>query len=605
MKNPFARIAPLLLLPLLAGPPAAAVEIFGVENVKAGMVGTGYTSWEGTKVEPFELEVVGVLRHTTPGRHMILAEARGGILEETGIPEGISGSPFYIDGRLVGACAFTWSFTKRPVVGITPVEYMLDLMSRDEASPAGSRSARHLELPPFDPGLVHALAEGAEPVFLGPLRRMARPVEAGQGLVPIRVPLSLSGLSGRTLDPLRGLLDDLGLTPVSAGRMEGGPGPEAGADLRPGSTVGAALIRGDLRMDAYGAVTHIAGEHVFAFGHPFFSSGAVEFPMSAGWVHTVVPRQSVSFKVVSHLRDVGVFRQDREAGLYGVLGREPRMLPLHVEVERGDGVVETFALELVRDPALTPLLAFISLQEILIATEKGQGEATIQFLEGSRIEVGGYPAVGLENFYSGPNPVWEASGAISSYLAWILNNEFEVPDLQAVHLKLRADEGRRSATIQRVQFGRGRAQPGETVPLEIFLKPYRGDLYRETLEVEIPAGLPDGKYVLTVGAAAAVDRLSPAPRGAALRSLAGLLDLIDGMRRNANIYVQLARSDPSLLVGGEFLPDLPPTMEAMLRSERTKGDLAVFSRSELLEEEVAIPYRVRGLQQAPLEVRSE
>jgi hypothetical protein len=592
----------LCILALLAcTAPSGAVEIFGVEAIEPGMKGVGYTAWHGTDVEPFDIEVVGVLRHFGPGRHLILAEARGGPLEESGIPGGISGSPVYIDDRLVGACAFTWSFTKKPVVGITPMEYMLDLMSREDS---GKRAGRHLDLPPYDPASVHALADGAEPVFLEPLRRLFQRAEPSSGLVPIAVPLSLSGLSGRGLEPFRGLLGDLGLVPVAAGSMAGGAEDEE-VRLVPGSPVGASLIRGALRMDAYGTVTYVAGEHLFAFGHPFFDMGPVEFPLSAGWVQTIVPRASSSFKVVSPIRDVGVFLQDRQAGMYGVVGREPRMVPMQVELERGDGVVETHDFELIRDPGLTPLLGFIALQEVFGAAERAQGESTVEVLEESYIDIAGFPSVGLQNLYSGPNAAWEAAGALSSYLAWILNNEFEEAEVAGVTLRIRVTERIRTAAIQRVQFGRSEVRPGETVPVEIFLKPFRGKLLRETIDVEVPADLPDGRLVLTVGSASAVDRLTRVPVGARLNSLQGLLDLVEGQRRNANVYVQLSRKDDTLLVDGTYLSNLPPTMEAMFRSDRVRGGAAVFTRTEILEEEIPIPYRVQGLHLAPLEVRSE
>lgn len=602
---------PLLLLGvfLLGVPPARAVEILGVDEIRPGMIGTGYTVMHGADVEPFQVEILGVLRHSSPGRHLILAEAHGDLLSDTGVPAGMSGSPVYIDGKLVGACAFTWSFSKRPIMGITPIEYMLDLMARDEATrapPETSRTSRRLDLPPFDPNAVHALSAGAEPVFVEPLRRLARQGgPASEGIVPIAVPLSLSGVPASVLDPLAGLLQDLRLTPVSAGRFEEDGAPRGDTSLKPGSAVGAALVRGDLRLDAFGTVTYVAGNHVFAFGHPFFGMGPVEFPMSEGWVHTVIPRQSLSFKMISHVRDVGAIRQDREAGIYGVIGDEPDLLPFDVEIERGDGAVESHHLELVRDPVLTPLLAFVSLQAVLVSAEKEEGGATIEFLEGSRIVVRDYDPVSLENFYSGPQAAWEASGAVASYLAWILNNEWEAPHVQEVRLKLRAQDGLRTAEIQRVQFGRARVRPGDVVPVEVLIKPYRGEPYREVSQVKIPEELPDGAFVLTVGGAAEVDRLSPVPRGASLGSLGALLDLIHGMRRNSRVYLQLSRPQESLLVAGEFLPNLPPSMEAMLRSERVKGESAIYSRSELVEEEIPVPYQLDGLQRAPIEVRGD
>lgn len=603
-----------LLLPALAlaALPAGSVEIVSVDDVQAGMRGTGYTVWQGAEIEPFEVEILGVLRHAAPGRHIILAEAHGEMVEEVGIPQGISGSPVYLDGKLLGACAYTWSFAKKPVLGITPIEYMLDLMARQETgeaegSPAhAAPAARRLEMPAFDPSRIHALHDGAEPVFIEPLRRFLRGRGAVEGMTPIGLSLSLSGLPAATVEPLRELFGEIGVTPVTAGGYEASSLPD-GADtsLRPGAAVGAALVRGDLGMDAFGTVTHVAGDHVFAFGHPFFGMGPVEFPLSEGWVHTVLPRRSISFKVISHVRDVGVVRQDRDAGLYGVLGQVADMVPLDVELERGDGAVESYHLEIIRDPVLTPLLTWISLQSVLASAEKESGEATIEVLDDSVLKLRDYTPVGLQNFYSGETAGWELSGTIASYLAWVMNNEFETPHVEGVELRLRYREGLRTAAIERVQFGRDRVRPGETVPVEVFLRPWRGELRREVVDLAIPEDLPEGSFQVMVGSAADVDRLAPEARGGSLASLLGLLELIHGMRRNEALYVQLSRPGTSLLVRGEVLPGLPPTAAAMLRSNRVQGPSSVTTRSDWVEEEVLLPWRLDGVQLAEIEIRGD
>ena len=350
-------IALALAVCILAWPtpvPAQSTEFFPVDDLREGMRGVGKTVFHGTTIEEFEVEILGVLKNSAPKQDMVLARLSGGPLAETGIMQGMSGSPVYIDGRLVGAVAFAFPFASVAIAGIQPIGQMVGVLSDP---PEGNRvaGAWPAESPrAYVNRVMVGLASGA------PFEELMAPPEpvgaslmaaslAGTGLAPIRTPLFISGASALAINRFSGLFETFGFAPVQAGGQGSAAslGSVGEAEIVPGSAISAELVRGDISLSANGTVTHVDGDRVYAFGHPFQSTGPTSMPMSSAYVITLIPNLSNSFKIAVPIEVVGAFSQDRATGMSGRVGATPHMIPVGVTLETSRSRTERYDYEIV------------------------------------------------------------------------------------------------------------------------------------------------------------------------------------------------------------------------------------------------------------------
>ena len=361
---------PLLLALVLTGAflvvlPAATVTM-PVDEVVPGMRGTGITVFQGTERSEFTVDIIGVLENAMgPRRNLILARLDGGPLAESGVIQGMSGSPVYVDGRLLGAVSYSMgSFSKDTIAGITPIDEML---RDDSASPSRvARAAPRLRLPLASDTLTALLPNrltrpdpfAARP---GDVRAVGLPADTagalGVQLRPIATPLVMTGFAPEVIDRIAPVFRGAGLVAVAGGVASAQTMPDG--PLQPGDAVGVSLIRGDLAMAGTGTVTLVDGGRVHAFGHPFYNLGAARFPMTRAYVHTVLPSQAISSKIAAVGDILGTIDQDRSTGISGSLGPGPRLVPMHVLLNAPDrDRVDTFDFEVVADELFTPLLAY-------------------------------------------------------------------------------------------------------------------------------------------------------------------------------------------------------------------------------------------------------
>jgi hypothetical protein len=331
------------------------------------MNGVGRTEFEGTKIEEFSVEVIGVLENIGPKQSMIVARLEGGPLAKTGVIAGMSGSPVYIDGKLVGAVAYGFPFSKETIGGITPISEMIDA-TRTPASGTPAPRAASTRFPvSYGPGgpkapldrqaFVAALNRPlpAIPLSAGAMRGDVPSHLAGQSLGPLSVPLVFSGFDPATFEWARGIFAGMGFTPVMG---TGGKGkiPSALPDLQPGGAVGISLIEGDLDLSATGTVTHIDNNRVYAFGHPFYNLGPTQFPMRKAYVYSVFPSLYQSWKISSAADAVGTIDQDRITAVAGTIGKQPRMIPVEVKLKTSRGQERAYNFRMVEVPNARSLL---------------------------------------------------------------------------------------------------------------------------------------------------------------------------------------------------------------------------------------------------------
>lgn len=592
------------LLAIVAGSaPLAAAQtaILPLDEVRPGMVGEGRTVFAGEAVETFGVEIVGVLEGAMPGRSIVLANLSGGPLAHTGVMQGMSGSPVYVDGRLLGAVAYAFPFAKDPICGITPFEEMVRFTEMPLAPGGASGAAPALRFsavgePSFDPAPLPEI--GIE--------------RDGRQLLPIRAPVAASGLNPAAHRVLAPLFRQLGMELAPGGLTgTGGRGAAqtpANPALGPGSPVGATLIGGDLVLMASGTVTHVdeATGEVFAFGHPFTGLGTISIPMQQARVEASVASLSNSFRLASAGAPIGVWQQDRATGIRGRLGARARTIPMQIRVEGSRGGRRDYQLELVDHDLFSPLLAFSGLVAILTQEERPAGTETIRLA--ARIGLAGGRTLAVEDiFASGSTGVLPGAAAlVAAPLALLLGNPVERIPVRQIEVEIAASEEARAATLNRAWLRSSRVRPGERATLRVAVRDFRGGEAIRELEVPIPRSAAGRRLTLLVADAPSV-ALSDQRQGVTgvPTRVEQIYRAISRHRRQSRLYVRLVGSGRNAaVVGGEYLPSLPPSVRSVVSRDSSGGLTRELSTSVLWEGHLDFDATVTGSRQLTLQVES-
>jgi hypothetical protein len=578
-----------------------------VSEIRTGMVGTGRTVFTGTRVEEFRARILGVIENVMgPQRTLILARLEGGPLAETGVIAGMSGSPVYIDGKLIGAVSYALgSFSKEPIAGITPIDEMTtETAMRASVRPASARV--HVEWPLTPDSLVAAFRRGLgwNRAFADrpdDARLLGSPSVAGVGgreigtmLRPIATPLVMSNLEPSVADSIGSLLKDQGFLPAgapAAGRVDDMPfeGP-----LKPGDAVGVTFVDGDFLLGGTGTVTHIDGDRVYAFGHPMYNLGPTEFPMTRAYVYTVLPSLYSSTKLSTTGEVIGTLLQDRATAIAGRLGPGPSLIPVTMTLASGRaGSSRTFQFRVVKDQLLTPLMTYAALLNTIVSYERQMGTSTYGVK--GQVLVRGHEPVGLDNLFSGDQAPLTASTYIVTPLAAMMDNTYEKVDIEAVNLTLTSGEEPKTATLERVWLDDLRPRAGRTVPLKVLLKTYRGEDVLRTVPIAIPANASGSLSILVSDGQRLTQAETREARPALPRSVPQLIRALNKTRRNNAVYVKLLSADPGAVVRGELLSSLPPSVLSVLEADRSGGNFNPLYSATLGEWEIATEHAVNGV----------
>ena len=540
----------------------SAQEILPLGEVRAGQRGYGLSVFAGDQPDRFEVEVLGVWENLRPGASVILAKLSGQGLETSGVVAGMSGSPVYLEDRLVGAVAFAWPFASQPVAGITPIEQMRRLY----AAPAGARA----------------------PVGAAPLATLDQIV--GADLPSDLVDRGLRRLRSETGDRLgTGLLwSTVGFGELSRQRLAGGLGEVAPAgsssappaELAPGGSVAGVLVDGDLRMAATGTVTDRVGDDLLAFGHPFLGIGELSVPMATSQVITVLASRFRSFKIANLGPVVGAFELDRAAGVRGRLGAIAPTVPMKVAV-RGSRDAE-FDLRLAHLPALTPTLAAVSMLAALDSATQAAGAQGLDLR--ARLDLGEHGELLVDQSFDGDAAAMEAVTYLLAFAGFVANNPMAEVRLASIEVELDQHPEPRLARLVEAHASRTELRPGDSLELNLGLMAYRGERFRETIALDLPTSLPDGRYSLLVGDGVSVDAALLAIEQAAPIRFRQALDLLRGLHSRRDLVVLGVFGGKGLAVGGETLPQLPGSMRSIWAAAPS-GDarplaLAVAQQSE-------------------------
>jgi hypothetical protein len=578
-------------------PRIGKVDIFKASDLRPGMQGTAWTVFAGTTPEPVPVEILGLWKNAWGPRQDVILAKLGGKAARTNVAGGMSGSPVYIDGKLVGAVALRLSvFSPDAICGITPAELMLEIEDLDQSRPADARTpdkvaARTQAALPGDL-LAQAVAAGALPNL---------PRQAPM-MVPIETPLMFSGFHDNVLRDFGPLFEQLGITAVQGGGASSAtytakPAPGWQTSLRPGDPVAGVLVSGDMSITGLGTVTYNDGQRVLAFGHPFFNLGPVNMPMSQGEVVMTLASQFQPNKFANATEIVGALHQDRHSGIMGVLGEESAMIPVTVQV-RSFG--ENNVLRSQKDTRFnvfvqqkwTPYLMMLTLFNSLSQLNEFTDEATYRLT--ADVELSGGPSLSLSTMQASGEMPMPAPMVLAGWWGDKFNrlymNAVNSPSVKRVSVTVDLLPERRVASIENAWLSAPEARPGDDVAVKVFLRPYRGESLERNFTLKIPAGLAKGEHKIVLSDADTINRM---------QNVAGMVNhyidlpqtvsLINQERSNNKLYVSLLDASPTAYYDDKTFPSLPASVLNVMQSGRG-SNRSLITSPDSASEQMSLPF---------------
>ena len=545
----------------------AAPAIFPLKDIRAGQHGVGRTVFSGSKVEEFDVEILGVLENMSPKESIILGRLKGGPLEHTGVMQGMSGSPVYIDGKLAGAVALSFPYSKDAIAGIRPIEDML------RVQPEGAR-----------------------------MMARQRTISKDARLEEIATPVSFSGFTSATLDHFGAQLREMGMDPRQGVSGGGRPTDRMGdpKSIQPGSMISAQLLSGDYSISADGTVTLIDGDRIYAFGHRFMDSGPSDIPFARAEVLALLPNVSSSFKISAAREWMGTLTDDRSTAVSGVMGRRAAMAPVDIRVGKN-----SYHMQVIQDRVMTPLVTQMALFSAIDATERAQGGSTFA-VRGTLDFDGG--SVKVDNVYSGDVavPALAALG-LGTSLNYAMASGFDAFRLKGVTLDVSVVD--RKSQVQIADLAAPRSvRPGENVELIITLAGENGVETQRKVLYRVPVGAPLGPINFTATDASSTNMTEfGASIGLQYHSPGQVLEFLNGLRPNTKAYIRVWRNEAAYTIDGRDLPSPPPSVAMILNRAQTQAaGLPNLRGSKLAEIEIpAGDNVVTGTKTVQVEVKEQ
>ncbi len=577
---------------------AQPFDILPEEKITAGMKGYGVTDMgDGRGIQRFDVEILGLLRRFAPGQDLILARVGGIGLEKAGIIAGMSGSPIYVEGKLVGALAYGWPFSKDPICGITPIQSMLDIRHAPPAPPVpiaggavstasflsaftGARFADRFDelLKPFQTSAPGSLAALPLPVsFGGPL---------GAGPLLTRIAEAANWMT----------VPSGSVSPASPTAAPAGP-------LKPGSAVATQLLSGDMDLSATGTVTWVEGNSVLAFGHPFLSMGPVSMPMAQAQVLTVLPSLYRSFKFAATGPVLGSITQDRSTGILGTFGTQAPMVPITVRISSDLIPAQVYHFQAVHNSMLTPILSAIAIDNVLTTLEKRSGERTLVWK--SAIRTPGR-SVRWDSVFSGLTAREEAVASLALLTNYLMANEFHDLTILGVDVEITHSDRLKGARIVHVEAQKERVHAGDEVPIWVDVVDFRGSTRRVVLNLKVAPDTPPGPLTVFVGDGSAATAYDLALVPPDPQSLDQVLDFLARVRPPNTLNLLSYRTAPGAIVAGTALEALPPSVATLLR-DRGPGEASTPELSHVRLQSLSVeqPTPINGSVRLRIEVQPE
>ncbi len=559
-----------------------------MSEVHRGLHGVAYTVFEGTQPETMDVEILGVLKNVLgPDQDMILARLHGSKPEYTGVVAGMSGSPVYIDGKLLGALSYRiGQFSKEPIAGITPIAEMLAVNGNPNGAMWTASSTTQSTVSSFSsPG--------------------AAPVADSTDIHPIETPLVLSGFSPEAVRFFQEHVSVMGLSPVAGlgGSSSDDGHVDSSSPLLPGSAVSALLVRGDLEIAATCTVTYVDPKQVLACGHPITRYGNVSIPMTKADVVATLASPLNSFKIVNTTQTIGAFTEDRSSAIRGVPGESARMIPVTIHTHGGLRD-RTLHMEVIDNPDITPGAVMVSLYESLLETNSYSEELTYE-LKGT-VAIDGYPPLHLDSFIAPTEQLPSALRAaltVGQRFQTVYGNSARVRNIQSIELNIDSLPGRRSIQLERAQATQPAAHPGDTVMVEATLRPFRGEPKNIRIPIPLPLTLNPGPLRILLSDGATLDRLTTASSSnEGPLELSSIIHQMNSAHGDDRLYVTLLLPNAQAVVDGRTLASIPISMANVLEPLRTNRGISLNGESVVPVTSIPVEAMLSGMQVVSVEI---
>jgi len=562
----------LLLAWFATLPPALAVDMLQPEQLRSGMKGYGMSVFKGTKPERFEVEVVGVLKNALPKQDIILIHMSGANLEKHKVIAGMSGSPIYIEDKLIGALAYGWTFENEPIAGVTPIRNMLAQLTRPYVPPSMITASISSERSPAMPAM-----------FALPQATLARASDDFTAPHPLLTPLSLGGFGPRVVEQFGACFSGLGMMPVAAGGGGSGPLPRRSGDMEPGGSIGVQLMRGDMNATAVGTATYIEKNRILAFGHPFFQGGSVQAPAVLAEVHTIMSSVERSFKMATPVAEIGSLVGDWLSCIVADTTVQARMIPLSIDAANHDtGQSEHYDVDVMENQVFTPQLVVMAIAEAVSGASGSSQDTTTRITVSA--DLGPTKSGGPERTIAVADTFFKPGGGLLDMdalmpLVALFNTPFGNPTVRHIGVKVDATLARQTAEIRRAYFSQSEVERGKTVPLTIVLKPFGQAEVTKTIPIQVPAATDTMRYVIVT----VVGGGTAPPDAAPPDSLDDYLDLIQKGHRNTDLVALMPASSQGMQYHGKLLKKLPPSAVGILDDSSTSDVAASADIVQLVE----------------------
>jgi hypothetical protein len=554
-----------------------------LSEIKPGMEGEGRTIFKGTTIESFRFKVLGILDKFVSDKNLIIAELYAPELNDGGVIAGMSGSPVYIGGRLIGSVSYgLTSFSRKPIAGITPIEDILKV----SAAPGPTASVEISDIKiDFSRENARHVAEAIRNELSARMN-----FSPARSFSPIKLFASSSGFSPESVSFLHGLF--VPLQSMAVGKEI--DSKKLSADMfsvRPADAVAIPLVRGDASYTATGTVTHVDGQKIYVFGHPFFNLGTVDFPLHKAEVISVIPSYESSFKLAATRNQVGAVRQDRFSGVLAELGQVPYMIPLKIFLKNRN---RSFNMEVVNHPLLTPALIYISL---LNALQTEYQEFGFQSLRVSgKIFIENEENVVLEDLFSGTAAADEFSTLVMVINYFLMNNRERNVRIQKMDFEISGQEKLQKAELENVLVDKTSYLPDEPMAVDMKLKNEKGEAFSETITIKAPNLKPGSVFYLMVADAGEVTEFdTKAVKTTYFPSdLGGLIRAINNIRKNSRLYLKVFVPAQGVFIRGFEYSYLPSSVGNVLLYNSLAKDQANMAISTVAEYQYEVPAVVSG-----------
>ncbi|HEX5483490.1 MAG TPA: hypothetical protein VFZ08_12780 [Terriglobia bacterium] len=593
------------------------VQFFPLDAVRPGMKAVGRTILQGDKVQEFQVELLGVLKNVLAPKHdAILARLSGPAVEKTGVAAGMSGSPVYVDGKLLGAMAEAFPFAKEPYTLITPIQDMLEVVPESQA-----RNGRMASLDvPWFAGRTAAAGGGSARWIpsgkSGPelWAKLLSREEAGNPISHFRLPLRFNGFDRSMISSYASLLEKMGFEPMPEGVLSGGgasaedrqdAASESGNRITPGSMISLVLVQGDLNLNVDCTVTYRRGNQLYACGHPVFTLGAAQVPFAEAHVLATVPSITQSFKIDVPGPVVGSIRQDRFGAIYGIVGDKSPTIPVHVHLHSSLGRSTDYHFKVAQQPLLSPLLVNMAVVSTLNATERMVGPTTLDLKGQIRLSDG--EVIRIEDVVSSEiSSAGAAGAAVAVPLSYLLNGQFPNLGIEAIDLNIGAEDESRAATVEQVWSTRSEVHPGDHIEVTAVERTPSGKTLMQKIPVDIPDSVSDKTLSLVVGSGTAINALQLRflRAGSPPRDLHQLVRELNRTRRNNRLYALLMAPQRSFVMEGTEYPSPPPSLLQTFMADPAVSSKITYRGSSVIGDyqTAAVPYSIQGEQTLYLRV---